>query len=74
MITSTHILQLYHLLKNDEIVKVFFTGENAVEIGIKDELDESADNTAVFIKRQNERCIIINLDNVDFVCITNKFL
>lgn len=74
MITSTHIIQLSHLLSEDEIIKVFFTGENAVEIGAKDELDESADNTAVFIKRQNGRCVIINLDNVDFVCITNKFL
>ena len=74
MITSTHIIQLSHLINEDEVVKVFFTGENAVEIGVKDELDESADNTAVFIKRQNERCIIINLDNVDFVCITKRFL
>ena len=74
MITSTHILQLSHLLRDDEIIKVFFTGENAVEIGAKDELDESTDNSAVFIKRHNGRCVIINLDNVDFVCITTRFL
>ena len=74
MITSTHIIQLSHLLNEDEIIKVFFTGENAVEIGEKDELDESADNTAVFIKRHNGRCVIINLDNVDFVCISKRFL
>ena len=74
MITSTHILQLSHLLQDDEIIKVFFTGENAVEIGAKDELDESTDDSAVFIKRHNGRCVIINLDNVDFVCIAKRFL
>ena len=74
MITSTHIIQLSHLLNEDEIIKIMFSGENEVQIGVKDELDESADNTAVFIKRHNERCIIINLENVDFVCITKRFI
>ena len=74
MITSTHIIQLSHLLTDDEIIRVIFSGENIVEIGVKDELDESADNTAVFIKRHNGRCVIINLDNVDFVCITTRFI
>ena len=74
MITSTHIIQLSHLLNEDEIIKIMFSGENEVQIGVKDELDESADNTAVFIKRHNERWVIINLENVDFVCITKRFI
>lgn len=74
MITSTHIIQLSHLLSEDEVIRVVFTGENEVEIGAKDELDESSDNTAVFIKRVNGRCVIINLDKVDFVCISKRFL
>ena len=74
MITSTHIIQLSHLLNDDEIIRVIFSGENIVEIGVKDELDESADNTAVFIKRHDGRCVILNLDNVDFVCITKRFM
>lgn len=74
MITSTHIIQLSHLLNDDEIIRVIFSGENIVEIGVKDELDESADNTAVFIKRHDGRCVILNLDNVDFVRINKRFM
>ena len=74
MITSTHIIQLSHLLTDDEIIRVIFSGENIVDIGVNDELDESADNTAVFIKRHDGRCVILNLDNVDFVRINKRFM
>ena len=74
MITSTHIIQLSHLLDENEIIRVVFSGDNEVLIGVKYELDESADNTAVFIKRHNGGCVIINLENVDYVCISKRFL
>ena len=51
--------------------KEYFERDNKIHY---DELDESSDNTSVFIKRVNGRCVIINLDNVDFVCISKRFL
>ena len=73
MISSNHIINLFHHLSEKEIIRIVYN-DNEVQIGINDSLDESADNTAVFIKRENGKIVLVNLDNVVFVCTSKRFL
>lgn len=73
MISSNHIIELQQSISENEIVRIVFN-DNEVQIGITDSLEESADNTAVFIKREDGRLVLVNLDNVVFVCTSKRFL
>ena len=72
-ILSNHISELYHSLSEEEIIRIVFN-DNEVQIGVNDSIEESADNTAIFIKRYDNKMIIVNLDNVVFVCTSKRFL
>ena len=73
MISSNHIIELCSLISENEIVRIVFN-DNEVQIGVKDSLEESADNTAIFIKRETGKIVLVNLDNVVFVCTSKRFL
>ena len=72
-ISSNHITELYHSLSEEEIIRIVFN-DNEVQIGVKDSIEESADNTAIFIKRESRKIVLVNLDNVVFVCTSKRFL
>lgn len=73
MISSNQIIDLCSLISENEMVRIVFN-DNEVQIGVKDSIEESADNTAIFIKRETGKIVLVNLDNAVFVCTSKRFL
>lgn len=79
MISSYDIESMQSNLKDDEIIKLFFSSDRVVIIDQKDiiyhpllPLGQEENVSVLFVRRENDRKLMLNLNRVDYVCTSLK--
>ena len=79
MISSYDVESMQSNLKDDEIIKLFFGSDRVVIIDQKDTiyhpllpLGQEENVSVLFVRRENDRKLMLNLNRVDYVCTSLK--
>ncbi len=74
MITPVQIESLLLNLEKDYRLKLVFPNDWEIMIDNTDTIEASADDTAIFVCREDGKRVLLNLEKVMLVCETKRFI
>ena len=79
MISAYDVGTMQSNLKDDEIIKLFFSSDRCVILDKKDRIyypmspmGQEENVSVLFVRRENDRKLMLNLNRVDYVCTSLK--